>query len=61
MLNVLIAGCSSNAFAADLSTRLPKIRFGGILAARVDTIGGNAKVITHFKIETKSVKWWGGK
>lgn len=61
VVDLLIAGCDSNAFAADLTTRLPKIRFGGIQAVRQDTIGGNAKAITEFRIEPRQVKWWGGK
>lgn len=55
---VLLAGCSSNAFAADLSTRVSGVRFGGIPNTRVDTIAGNDAAITVFQITPQPVKWW---
>jgi hypothetical protein len=37
---VLIAGCASNAFAADVSTRVANAKFGGLASLRTDEIGG---------------------
>lgn len=58
--DVLFAGCNSNSFAADLTTRMPKIRFGGLAAIRSDVIGGNAEAIHRFQILPQTVKWWSG-
>jgi hypothetical protein len=56
---VLIAGCASNAFAADMSTQLDKVRIGGIQSSRTDEIGGDENSVTHFLIIPQAVKWWG--
>jgi hypothetical protein len=56
---VLIAGCESNGFAADLSTRVEKVKFGGLMSRRFDEIGGDARAINHFRIIPQPVKWWG--
>lgn len=58
--DVLLAGCDSNAFAADLTIRVPTIRFGGLMAKRNDDIRGNAKAIERFQILPQAVKWWRG-
>jgi hypothetical protein len=44
-----------------MTTRLPKIRFGGIAANRSDEIGGSSTGITTFRILPQTIKWWGGK
>jgi hypothetical protein len=59
---VLIAGCTSSPFAADLSTRreFKGIRFGGLQGYRYDEVSGDEKAISHFSIVPQPVKWWTG-
>ncbi len=60
---VLVAGCASNAFAADLSARpgFNGVLFGGLAAYRWDEIEGTNTAVSHLTIVPQAVKWWSGK
>ncbi|MES1204675.1 MAG: hypothetical protein ABUS79_01940 [Pseudomonadota bacterium] len=55
---VTIAGCASSPLAADLSTRVKGVKFGGFVANRIDEIAGDEKQVTHFQILPQALKWW---
>lgn len=56
---VLIAGCASNAFAADVSTRVDGVTIGGLNGVRVDEIRGDQNIVSHLLIIPQPIKWWG--
>lgn len=55
---ILLAGCNSASLAADLSTRLPGIRAGGLRHLRIDAIAGNPNAIFYLRITPQEIIWW---